>query len=426
MSVVEGNPASDLRSVKRQAGELVEFNEEALRSVLFQAAGDKLSSVSESSARSIGNQLGIIRESVSDFEGILQRMDLVQSNVQDILQNVGTVVNEVRSSSDELNQMTQGVDSLQQHIADIDGLVRTVNEIADQTQLLSLNATIEAARAGEAGKGFAVVASEVKELSSTTKKANQEIRDTLHRITEAVTTLATSVQQASQQMQQSLSAVETTRESASSIGTETEQFGFQLQQSMQNFQRLDETSTVVENETQEISTIGRTFSYLLALLRQHGQTQTCVPPLERLGPLVQDSSFSKNERFTSNEPEYKLAADEILISATDTRGMITFANNAFYQVAEYEAGELVGQPHNVIRHPDMPRTAFADLWKVIQAGKLWQGYVVNRSKNGRAYWVKANVFPCYEAGQIVGYISIRTQPEPQMVEAAKRAYRLVP
>jgi hypothetical protein len=80
----------------------------------------------------------------------------------------------------------------------------------------------------------------------------------------------------------------------------------------------------------------------------------------------------------------------------------------------------------VIRHPDMPRSAFADLWAVIKSGKLWQGYVANRSKTGRIYWVKANVFPCYERGQIVGYISIRTKPDPTAVRKAIEAYRLVP
>lgn len=122
-----------------------------------------------------------------------------------------------------------------------------------------------------------------------------------------------------------------------------------------------------------------------------------------------------------------LRRDDILISATDTRGRITFANNCFYRIAEYNAGELVGQPHNTIRHPDKPKAAFVDLWAVIKAGKmLAQGYVVNRSKSGRRYWVRASVFPCFEKGRIIGYISIRTKPEPDMIEKAIEPYRMVP
>ena len=74
----------------------------------------------------------------------------------------------------------------------------------------------------------------------------------------------------------------------------------------------------------------------------------------------------------------------------------------------------------------MPKTAFAELWAVIKAGEMWQGYVANRAKSGRRYWVKASVFPCFEKGRIIGYISIRTKPESDMIEKAIEAYRMVP
>jgi aerotaxis receptor len=85
----------------------------------------------------------------------------------------------------------------------------------------------------------------------------------------------------------------------------------------------------------------------------------------------------------------------------------------------------VGKPHNIIRHPDMPKTAFSDLWSLISAGKLWQGFVINRGAKGIVYWVRAMVFPCYRNGQIVGYISIRTKPSKESIVEAKAAYRLV-
>ncbi|MEM6331607.1 MAG: PAS domain-containing protein, partial [Planctomycetota bacterium] len=149
-------------------------------------------------------------------------------------------------------------------------------------------------------------------------------------------------------------------------------------------------------------------------------------PLARLAPVVEASTFRAPDRFTAREPEYVLTAGDVLISATDTKGRITFANNAFHRVAEYEPGSLVGGPHSIIRHPDMPRTAFADMWAVIQGGALWQGYVANRSRTGRLYWVKATVFPCFEGGQITGYLSIRTKPEAGSIDRAAAAYRLAP
>ncbi len=422
-------PPSDTRVLQqaeeKSRGTLIDFEEEALRNVLIRAAGEKLSQVAQSSSETMDGQTQAIRQSMTDFDSILSRMDVVQTNIQQIDTNVEKVVHEASGSSEELARVSDRMKVLEQHFTAIEGLVKTVNEIADQTHLLSLNATIEAARAGEAGRGFAVVANEVKELATTTKSANQEIRETLDTISEAITTLSVSVEQSVVKMQQSVAAVEVTRESASTIGTETARFGEQLQRSLANFQKLDESSNVVENEVQEIDTIGKTFSYLLEIMVMQGVFTEPVNPLARLTPVVEASDFRAPERFTQPESEYILKADDILISATDTKGKITFANNCFYDIAEYEPGSLVGAPHNTIRHPDMPKTAFADLWAVIKAGKLWQGYVANRSKNGQLYWVKATVFPCYENNEIVGYMSIRTKPEADMVAKAKEAYRWV-
>ncbi len=418
--------ATELRRAKQQTdGSLVDFDEESLRNTLIQAAGKKLSFVADSSAKSVNAQIQAIRQSSADFENILERMGFVQTNIEQIYVNVGTMVEEAESSSDELEHVNKKMSALEKHFTAISGLVKTVSEIADQTKLLALNATIEAARAGEAGKGFAVVASEVKELSSTTKAANQEISVTLDKIGEAITDLSQSVALSVNRMQSSISAVAVTRKNALTIQQETNQFSKLLQTSCNNFRKLNESSIEVENETREVNTIGKTFSYLLEMMAMQENAFVTVDPLERLLPVVESSDFCDPERFAHCEREYVLREDDILISATDTLGKITFANNCFYEVAEYEPGELVGEPHNVIRHPDMPKTAFADLWAVIKTGRPWQGYVANQSRSGRTYWVKANVFPCFENKQIVGYLSIRTKPDRVAIEQAIEAYRLV-
>ena len=353
--------------------------------------------VAESSARTISSQTQAIRQSMSNFNEILDRMQLVQTNVQQIDTSVAAVVEEAQ----ELKRTNEQMDILDEHFTAIDGLIESVNEIADQTHLLSLNATIEAARAGEAGRGFTVVASEVKELSNTTKTANQEIRETLDRIVESVKALSSSVNLSVKKMQKSIAAVESSRESASSIKDETSRFGQQLQQLLENFHKLDESSMHAENESREVNTIGNTFSYLLELMAMQNVATNSINPLERLLPVVEQSTFNAPKRFTRSEPEYVLKADDILISATDTRGVITFANNCFYEIAEYEPGELVGEPHNIIRHPDMPKTAFADLWSVIktvvagirrqslakQASLLGQGERVPLLRKGKDRWL---------------------------------------
>lgn len=405
---------------------LVDFDEEFLRSELIQAAGHQLTQVADSSSQSIEHQLGIIRHSSASFEDIRQRMHQVQCGICDVGTCVDSVVETAGRNSEELEEISRKMQALERRFDSISGLVRTINEIADRTNLLSLNATIEAARAGSAGRGFAVVAGEVKELCATTKAANCEIDETLRMVGDAIADLSSSVGESVKQMRDSVEAVRATRETTSMIRDATAQFSTQLQASCDGLRQLDETVHRVEHETSEVRTIGRTFSYLMELMTMQQSSSVSVEPLKRLEPLIVDSSFHAPERFREREPEYVLQEDDVLISATDTRGRITFANSRFCEIAEYEPAQMIGQPHNMIRHPEMPRTAFADLWSVIRKGNLWQGFIANRSGRGRLYWVKAHVFPCFENGEIVGYISVRTRPTRHEIQRVVEAYRVIP
>ena len=128
-----------------------------------------------------------------------------------------------------------------------------------------------------------------------------------------------------------------------------------------------------------------------------------------------------NEPVTQTETPYK--DDAILCSITDTKGRITSANQAFIDVSGFTKEELVGQPHNIVRHPDMPAEAFDDLWRDLKAERAWSGYVKNRSKNGNFYWVRASATPLIENGQVTGYISIRTKPTRDTVAQVEQLYR---
>jgi aerotaxis receptor len=123
------------------------------------------------------------------------------------------------------------------------------------------------------------------------------------------------------------------------------------------------------------------------------------------------------------QQEYVLHADQSIVSKTDTRGRITYVNAHFIEVSGFGEDELLGAPHNIVRHPDMPPAAFEDLWRVLKSGRPWTGMVKNRRKNGDFYWVLANVTPVRENGVTVGYLSVRTRPERADVEAAEAAYR---
>ena len=121
--------------------------------------------------------------------------------------------------------------------------------------------------------------------------------------------------------------------------------------------------------------------------------------------------------------EYLLRDGQSLVSKTDTKGRITYVNPAFAEVSGFAEDELLGKPHNIVRHPDMPPAAFSDMWKTLQAGEPWTGLVKNRRKNGDFYWVVANVVPVKEGGRVAGYMSVRTRPARDQVQEAEALYR---
>ncbi len=122
------------------------------------------------------------------------------------------------------------------------------------------------------------------------------------------------------------------------------------------------------------------------------------------------------------QQEYDYPADMTLISVTDTKGRITYCNPSFVSVSGYNREELQGQPHNIVRHPDMPEEAFRDMWATIERGLPWTALVKNRRKSGEHYWVRANATPMRDGERIVGYLSVRTKPTRAEIDAANELY----
>ena len=131
----------------------------------------------------------------------------------------------------------------------------------------------------------------------------------------------------------------------------------------------------------------------------------------------------RNQPVTNAESN--LPENQFIYSRTDLKGVITEANEAFCSISGFTRDEMVGQPHNMVRHPDMPEAAFKDLWQDLKAGRPWRGIVKNRRKDGGFYWVVANASPVRENGQIVGYQSVRSRPEREEIETASKAYRSI-
>ncbi|HEX7909580.1 MAG TPA: methyl-accepting chemotaxis protein [Paraburkholderia sp.] len=129
----------------------------------------------------------------------------------------------------------------------------------------------------------------------------------------------------------------------------------------------------------------------------------------------------------NNQPvtqrEFEFPDNATLMSTTDTESYVTYANAAFMQVSGFSHEEIQGQPHNVVRHPDMPKEAFADMWQTLKGGEPWTALVKNRRKNGDHYWVRANATPVVRNGQPAGYMSVRTKASREEIAAAEALYR---
>lgn len=122
--------------------------------------------------------------------------------------------------------------------------------------------------------------------------------------------------------------------------------------------------------------------------------------------------------------EYVLKSDDFLVSQTDETGKILFANDDFCKIAGYSIEELIGQPHSIVRHKDMPRAAFKDLWETAKSGKIWNGYVKNSTKDGGYYWVYATVYPIYDVvARQNTYMSCRRKPSEQEIADAQALYK---
>lgn len=121
--------------------------------------------------------------------------------------------------------------------------------------------------------------------------------------------------------------------------------------------------------------------------------------------------------------EVKLDKDTMIVSETNSKGNIIYANSDFCKISGFSKEELIGQPHNMVRHKDMPKAAFKDLWKTIEAGETWKGIVKNVTKDGGYYWVNATAYPVTKKNGKKRFISVRVKPTKDEIENAEKLYK---
>ena len=122
--------------------------------------------------------------------------------------------------------------------------------------------------------------------------------------------------------------------------------------------------------------------------------------------------------------EKSLEKNTIIVSQTNEKGEIIFANNDFCKIAGFSLEELIGKAHNTVRHSDMPKWAFEDLWRTLKSGKTWKGIVKNRTKDGGYYWVNATAFPSRNSDGTIRYVSVRVKPTKEEIKNKKKLYEI--
>lgn len=122
------------------------------------------------------------------------------------------------------------------------------------------------------------------------------------------------------------------------------------------------------------------------------------------------------------EKEIVLSKDIMIVSEADEKGIILYANDDFCKIAGFSRDELIGRPHNIVRHKDMPKLAFEDMWQTIKNGKIWKGIVKNKTKDGDYYWVNATAYPSKTSKGMNRYISVRVKPTLEEIQNAQNFY----
>ncbi len=151
-----------------------------------------------------------------------------------------------------------------------------------------------------------------------------------------------------------------------------------------------------------------------------------ILPEHTAGPFTEHAlTFhdGSTRRVCVTQIETPFPSGELIVSQTTPNGIIIMCNDAFVKMSGYTADELLGVPHHILRHPDMPRAAFLDLWQTVQHGEKWRGYVKNLCKDGGHYWVYATIVPNVRGGKIVSYTSVRREPSRSKIAEMTQTYR---
>lgn len=347
---------------------------------------------------------------VLSISNVVKNCDSVKQEATSTLGIIKGSQEALKVTEDVMTTSFERMESLNTSLGEVIKGLSLIEAISNEIDLLALNASIEAARAGEFGKGFSVVANEVKSLATKTKTVSENINNIIIETQKSAENLGKTFEDVKKELAAVQDFQNQIDKNMQKVSLDAISLADELAESNDGLMAMSAASITVDESLEDFEFVQKVISAVTKLEAKDLFAISQEHVLPRFREIVKKSTVNRPVTIIDAE-EHLLNENETLISRTDTRGMITYANKSFSKYANISRDELIGKPHNIVRHPFMPKAAFEDLWAHLKDGKLWQGYVLNKVRGGGHYWVLASAFPDYQHGKIVGYISIRCKPD---------------
>ena len=326
-------------------------------------------------------------------EGITEKISTDAEQGMEKMDNMKTIVSE--SATD--------VKELAKELVKVDNMTGFITQIAEQTNLLALNAAIEAARAGDVGRGFAVVADEVRRLAENSKKGAEDISELITSLKDSSNKTTESIEKGNHLVTESYEMVTNILKSIKDIATSINEVVSQVQE-------ISAATEEVSSGTEEATAAGEE---ILSVSQTNLKSfEEIVVAKDNEARILDDANVAAKTLAEITD----VLDTSTIISITDNDGMISYMNEFFLDVARFPSEELMGQSHRMLKSGWHDSGLFDALWKTISGGKMFQGYVRNKAKDGTIYWVKTSISPTFdENNNIKSYVGVRTPITELMV-----------
>jgi len=326
---------------------------------------------------------------------------------EEITKNISTDAEKGMGKMDSMktivSQSSEDVKKLATELTKVDNMTGFITTIAEQTNLLALNAAIEAARAGDVGRGFAVVADEVRRLAENSKKGAEDISELISSLKDSSDKTTDSIEKGNTVVQEAYDVITNILASIKDITTSITEVVSQMQEISAATEQVSSGTEEATAASEEILSVAQT---------NLKSFEEIVVAKDKEAAVLQEAGVAAKTLAEITD----VLDNSTIVSITDADGMINYMNKFFLDVARFKPEELMGESHRLLKSGFHDPGLFDVLWKTIAGGKMFQGYVRNKAKDGTTYWVKTAISPAYDDDhKIKGYVGVRTPITELMV-----------